>query len=506
MKIFTCSQVKEIDRYTIENEPVSSAALMERAAGKIFDWIARRYDRSESFVIFTGPGNNGGDGLVLARLLHEARFDTAVYYINFTDKVTEEWQLNYNRLYDSGYSFIKVVKSQDDFPVLTGNDIIVDSIFGSGLTRPAEGLAADTIKYINSSGCEVISIDMPSGLFGEDNSGNNREHIIRARHTLTFQFPKLAFMLADNYPFTGEWHVLPIGLHSAKIRETSTPYHYTEASDIAPLIHRRGKFDHKGIYGHGLLVAGSKDKAGAAVLAARAALRTGIGLLTCHTASHACGVIQGAVPEAMISADKNDFLITSVGDTSIFSAVGTGPGLGVSPETSGAVTGMIAACSKPMVIDADAINILGSDRNYLSLLRQAMILTPHLKEFERLAGKSADCYSRLKLQRDFSKRHGCIVVLKGAHTSVAMPDGTLFFNSTGNAGMATAGSGDVLTGIILSLLAQGYDPMDAARSGVFVHGLAGDIASETIEYESIIASDIIDNIGNAFRRIKEINL
>jgi hydroxyethylthiazole kinase-like uncharacterized protein yjeF len=505
MKIFTCSQVREIDRYTIVNEPVSSADLMERAAGKVFEWIIKRYDIPASFVIFAGPGNNGGDGLVLARLLHKAGFKTAVYYLSFTEKVTEDWQLNYERLSALGYSYMSVVRTTDEIPALTPEDIVIDSIFGSGLTRPAEGIAAEAIKHINSSGCEVFSIDMPSGLFGEDYSGNNRENIIRANHTLTFQFPKLAMMFSDNFPYTGEWHALSIGLNKEKMDSTPSPNYYTEVADIAPLIRDRNKFDHKGIYGHGLLVAGSKDKAGAAILSARAALRTGIGLLTCHTASLACGVIQCAVPETMIRPDKNDLIITSVEDTGAFSAVGVGPGIGTSAKTGEALTNLIANCSKPMVIDADAINILGADKRNLSLLRQGIILTPHLKEFERIAGKSDDCYSRMKLQVEFSARFGCIVILKGAHTSVSMPDGRVCFNSTGNVGMATGGSGDALTGIILSLLAQGYDPENAAIAGVLLHGLAGDIASETIEYESIIASDIINNISNAFRRIKDKN-
>jgi ADP-dependent NAD(P)H-hydrate dehydratase / NAD(P)H-hydrate epimerase len=503
MKIFTCSQVREIDRFTIENEPVSSAGLMERAAGRLFDWLKRRYERLRPFVIFVGPGNNGGDGLVLARLFREAGFETAVYYVSFTDKVTDDWQSNFDRLSAVGYTSLKTICATDDLPVLNYNDIVIDAIFGSGLSRPVDGIAAEVIKYINGSGCEIISIDMPSGLFGEDNSGNNIEHIVRARLTLTFQFPKLAMMFPENYQFTGEWYVIPIGLHPIKIRNTDTTFHLTAAADIAPLIHKRGKFDHKGVYGHGLLVAGSKDKAGAAILAARAALRTGLGLLTCHTASIAGGVIQGAVPECMIQPDKNENIITSVGPTEKYSSVGVGPGTGVSPETRDSVLELLKSCSLPFVIDADAINILSYDKSNNGLLREGMIITPHLKEFERIAGKSEDGYSRMKLQIAFAVKHRCVVVLKGAYTSVALPDGRVFFNSTGNQGMATAGSGDVLTGIILSLLAQGYEPGNAAITGVFLHGLAGDIASETIPFESIIASDIIDNIGNAFKRIKE---
>jgi NAD(P)H-hydrate epimerase len=391
----------------------------------------------------------------------------------------------------------------DQFPVLASGTIIIDAIFGSGLSRPTEGLAADVIRRINDSGCEVISIDLPSGLFSEDNTGNTGGEIVRAKHTLTFQFPKLSFMFAENEQFTGSWTVLPIGLHPAAIASQPAPYTYTLADDVLPLLRTRKKFAHKGSFGHGLLVAGSEGKTGACILGAAAALRSGIGLITCHTPSGGMASIHAALPEAMVIPDRSEKCISVALAATGFSAVAVGPGLGKAPETARALFGLLTVCDKPMVIDADALNILSMNKDWLDLLRPGTILTPHPGEFDRLAGKRDNGYSGLMKQVEFSRKYGCIVILKGAFTSISTPDGRVRFNSTGNPGMATAGSGDVLTGILLSLLSQGLDPSDAALTGVYLHGLAGDIAAEESGYESIIASDIINCLGKAFNRLRQ---
>ncbi|MGD0581522.1 MAG: NAD(P)H-hydrate dehydratase [Bacteroidales bacterium] len=498
MKIFTGSQIREIDRYTIENEPVRSADLMERAAGKLFEWIIARYSKRRRFLVFAGPGNNGGDGLVLARLLGDSGYMTEVYYVRFSAGESDDWKINMERLQKAAICKVFIISSPDQIPVTLADDIIIDAILGSGLTRPVEGLAESVIKKINESACEVIAVDIPSGLPGEDTGSAARESIVNANQTLSFQFPKLSFMFSDSFQFVGDWHILPIGLHPDAIRETATPYYYIEENDVIPLIRQRNKFDHKGTFGHGLLVAGSANKAGAAVLASRAALRTGIGLVTCRTPAACCAVIQSALPEAMVSSDSDRNIITSVPDPDDFSAVGAGPGLGTDTKTAKAFRQLLEKCSKPLVIDADALNILGQHKDWFSLLKPATILTPHPKEFERLAGKTSGCYQRLMLQISLSVRYQCIIILKGAHSSITLPDGKVYFNSTGNPGMATAGSGDVLTGIILSLLAQGYKPADAAVAGVYIHGMAGDLAAQKIGQESVIASDITENIGDVY--------
>jgi ADP-dependent NAD(P)H-hydrate dehydratase / NAD(P)H-hydrate epimerase len=503
MKLFKSNQIRQIDELTIEQEPVASIDLMERAAIQLLRWYLSRFERSGKIFIFAGPGNNGGDGLALARLLDSNRYNTEVHYVDFTEKTSSDWKANLQRLKSETGVRIVYLSNTDQFPVISSGDIVIDAIFGSGLTRKADGLAGDVIKLMNQTGATIISIDIPSGLSGEDNSMNNYDSVVSADYTLTFQFPKLSFMFAENARLLGEWIVLPIGLSAKAIRNTSTPYTFLEKEDVAPLLKVRNKFDHKGIFGHGLLVAGSSGKMGAAVLGAEAALRTGIGLITCHVPLSGMLSIQCSLPEAMVKPDRNEKYISEIGYSDSYSAVGIGPGIGTEPESQKAFFKFLSECSKPVVIDADGLNILSLNKDWFSVIPEGAILTPHPKEFERLAGETDNSYTRLNRQIEFSRDHKCIVVLKGAHTSITTPEGNIFFNSTGNPGMATAGSGDVLTGILLSLLAQGYNPEKAALLGVYLHGLTGDIAAGESCYESIIASDIINCLPKAFNRIRE---
>jgi hydroxyethylthiazole kinase-like uncharacterized protein yjeF len=501
MKIFRCGQIKQIDEYTILNEPVASIDLMERAAGKLYEWYAERFERTRRILIMAGPGNNGGDGLALARILANNRYETEVYFLQFSEKTSDDWQMNRKRLEkETSVPFI-TIKESDEFPLVNQQDVIIDAIFGSGISRPPEDLASEIIGLINKSATTVISIDIPSGLFGEDNSHTSKNNIIEADFTLSFQFPKLSFMFPENEKYTGEWTVLPIGLDFSTI---NTPFTFLEKKLIAPLLKQRNKFDHKGIFGHGLLAGGSYGKMGAVILGAKAALRTGIGLLTCHIPGSGNNILQVAVPEAMISQDKDETLISGIGNMDNFDAIGIGPGMGTDPVSQKAIHELLVRYKKPLVIDADALNILSLNKEWISALPAGTIITPHPKEFERLAGKSANGYESLLRQMEFSRKHNLIVVLKGAYTSVSEPDGNVWFNGTGNPGMATAGSGDVLTGMILSLLAQGLVPVNAAIAGVYLHGLAGDIAAERSGYESVIASDIISETGAAFKRVRNI--
>jgi len=502
MKIFRSEQIKQIDEFTIRNEPVASVDLMERAAAQLFRWYIRTFDRSRKVVIITGPGNNGGDGLALARQLSVNRFNIEVLNVKFTEKTSPDWNINRERLENETQVPFRNIEDEGQIPFISIDDIIIDSIFGSGLTRPVEGLAAAVIRTINLAGCTVVSVDIPSGLFGEDNSKNNPENIVRADFTLSFQFPKLSFMFAENARYLGEWTVLPIGLSNTAIRNTQSPYSYLEAEYILPLLRKRNKFDHKGNFGHGILFAGSYGKMGAAVLGARAALSTGIGLVTCHIPS--CGniILQTAVPEAMVRLDENEKLLSDTRSVDSYDAVGIGPGIGTEKVTQKALHNLLLVRNKPFVIDADALNILGQNKLWLSALPANSILTPHPREFERIADKTENGYARLEKQLEFASGFNSIVILKGANTSIATPQGKVYFNSTGNPGMATAGSGDALTGIILSLLGQGYTPENAAVAGVFLHGMAGDIAAARSGYESMTASDIINNIGNAFIKIR----
>ncbi len=502
MKIFTCEQIKEIDSNTIRYEPVSSIDLMERAAGQLFTWYTSMFGRSRKAVIFAGPGNNGGDGLAMARMLALNRYNVEIHFTAFSDKVSADWEKNRFRLESETDVRLNYIRSEEQFPVLTSDDIIIDAIFGSGLSRSPEDLAASVIRNINKSECLKVAVDMPSGLFGEDNGNNIPDNIVRADYTLCFEFPRLSFMFAENYPFTGEWILLPIGLHPDAVRKLPSPYSLVEKQDALSKLRRRSRFDHKGKYGHGFLISGSAGKTGACILGAGAALRSGIGLLTCHLPSGGAVPMHSSVPEAMVIPDPSAGFISEAFSTERFTAVAAGPGLGMEPETQKAFLKLLRECKKPMVIDADALNILSANREWLSLLQAGSILTPHPGEFERLAGKTSGGFRRLARQIEFSRELNCTIILKGAYTSISTADGRVFFNSTGNPGMATAGSGDVLTGILLSLLAQGLKAEDAAVLGVFLHGLAGDIAAGESCYESIIASDIINCLGKAFNSIR----
>ena len=500
MKIPTASQIREADSYTIKHEPVRSIDLMERAASRLFEWISGHYSAENTFMIFAGPGNNGGDGWALARLLWKADYHSLEFFLlKITDKLSPDSEENRRRLQEeTGIRVVEVV-SRKQFPEIATGAVVVDALFGSGLSRPLEGLAGELVEYLNAQqGKSMIAIDIPSGLFSENDDNSGKGTIIHADHTLTFQFPKLAFFYHENVTFTGNWEVLPIGLHPGYVAKVSTPYHYLLTEDVWPRLHSRNKFSHKGTYGHALLIAGSYGMMGAAVLAARAVIRSGVGLLTSHVPRLGVDIIQTAVPESLLSVDESDILFTEHPDTGKFTAFAIGPGINRKSNSKKGLLALLDSITKPVVIDADALNLLSGIENWMELIPANSVLTPHPKEFERLFGTFPVSYERMEAQIGFSKKLKSVIVLKGANTCITTPEGQVYFNSTGNPGMAKGGSGDVLTGIILGLLAQGYSCEDAAVIGVFVHGLAGDLAADKNGQTGMIPSDITDNIGRAF--------
>lgn len=499
MKILTSTQTAEVDQFTIKNEPIESIDLMERASYQAFRWIVKHYP-SAGFAVFAGPGNNGGDALAVARMLaNEGREVITCLYR--ADNLSSDAETNLQRLKSTTSSQIINLSAQSFPENLPPNMVAIDGLFGSGLNRPLNEKASKITTFINQHFSKTISIDVPSGLFCEDNSENNRENIIKATFTLTFQMPKLSFLFAENKEQSGQWIVLPIGLSNQMINSTYTPWRLIETSEIKKLLPATDKFAHKGTMGHALLIAGSYGKTGAALLASRACLRSGVGLLTTHVPHSAVSILQTAIPEAMMSVDRSDLMFTEFPSLDAFSAIGIGPGLGTRVNSHRALKDLLpAAHNKKLVIDADGLNILASDPEMLDHLPPETVLTPHPKEFERLTGPAKNDYQRLLIAIDFAKKHKIVLVLKGAYTAVISSTGEVSFNNTGNPGMATAGSGDTLTGIILALLTNGIAPFDAARVAVYLHGLAGDFASSNGQ-RSLIASDIIENLGLAFGQV-----
>lgn len=498
MKIFSTSQVRSLDAYTIEHEPIASIDLMERAAQAIFEAYAKSFDLQRPVLIVAGPGNNGGDTLALARILVWVKSDVRVLLLH-NGKLSADCETNLKQLRNLKAEIITEITDSFVFPNINKETVIVDGIFGSGLSRPAKGVFAEVIDHINRSGCQVLSIDVPSGLHGELNP-DIYVPIIKATRTFTLQFPKLAFLLPETGMFAGNWSVLDIGIHPEAISQTETPFFLIEKEDIKPKIKKREKFSHKGTYGHALIFAGSRDMAGAAVLSSEASMRCGAGLVTVHSASCNRIILQTAVPEAIFESDNNEHCISEFRDITKFNAIAIGPGIGQTGETSSFLKNILSAYSNPIVLDADALNIIAANKDFLHLIPENSILTPHPKEFERLFGKSTNSYDRLQKASTIAQTHKIIIILKGAHTQIFMPDGKTYFNSTGNAGMATAGSGDVLTGILAGISAQGYQPQDAALTGVFLHGLAADLTPET--EETMLASDIIRGLKLAFRTLR----
>ena len=504
MKIFTSAQIRELDRYTIEHEPIQSIDLMERAASTLARTIANTWDSSVKVVVFAGPGNNGGDALAVARLLGEQGYQVAVFLFNIRGRLSPDCLINKRRVQECKHikKFVEVTQEFDP-PQLEKGMLVIDGLFGSGLNKPLAGGFASLVKYINASPAEVVAIDMPSGLMSEDNTYNVSSNIIRASVTLTLQQPKLSFLFPENQQFIGRLRTLDIRLSQEGISKIDANYTVIEESDVRPLLKDRNPFAHKGQMGHALIMAGSYGMAGAAILATKACLRAGAGKVTVHTPRKNCQIMQVAVPEAVLQLDHEETIITEAVDTENFQALGIGPGIGQNEATAIPFIAQLRRATCPIVADADAINILASHRAWKQQLPKGIILTPHAKELDRLEGASVDSFERLTKDHQLAERLHGYVIVKGRYTAICMPDGHIRFNSTGNAGMATAGSGDVLTGIITALLARGYEPQHACIVGVYLHGLAGDLAARDLGEESLTASDIIDYLPRAFKRLKE---
>lgn len=505
MKIFTAAQIHELDNYTITHEPIKSIDLMERAAKTITRAIMDEWTDRTPMVIFAGPGNNGGDALAVARLLAEENYKVSVYLFNIHNKLSEDCAANKQRLIDSKRAghFTEVTLNFDP-PELTEDMVVIDGLFGSGLNKPLIGGFASLVKYINQCPAKVVSIDIPSGLMCEDNTYNIHSNIIRADLTLTLQQKKLSMMMADCQKYIGRLRVLDIRLSKEYIDKTEANCRILEEQDVRRLLMPRDDFAHKGAMGNALIIAGSYGMAGAAVLATRACLRSGVGKVTVHTPRRNYLVMQTAVPEAVMQMDHEETYFSESVDSTDFDALGIGPGLGLVENTAIALIGQIRRTSCPIVADADALNILANHQAWMQQLPSGIIMTPHPKEFDRMAGSTSNNdYERLIRAQQMAEHIKGYIILKGHHSALCMPDGHIVFNATGNSGMATAGSGDVLTGILTALLARGYDKGTACQLGMYLHGLAGDLAAKEVGKESLVASDIIQFLPKAFLKLED---
>lgn len=491
LKILNIEQIRELDVFTIRQEPVTSIDLMERACKAFVRWFTLRYENTKHVGIVCGTGNNGGDGLGIARLLAATGYPVSVWIVR-GGKESPDFTTNLSRLGST-----TAPNNFSGSTTFSDCDILIDAVFGSGLSRPAEGIFKEAIQAINAAKAVRIAVDIPSGLLADQHTTGIA---VKADYTVTFQLPKLAFLLPENASFVGEWHRVDIGLDKSFVRKAEVNRFYMTRKTARDLLRPRPHFSHKGDYGHALLIGGSLGKIGAAVLAARGVLRAGAGLLTVHVPNAGNTILQTAVPEAMLSLDPAEDMFTKAPNFDPYNVIGIGPGLGQSAQTAKAF-GDVLEAGKPMVIDADALNLLAAHRALLHLVPPGSLLTPHPKEFERLAGKPENDFDRLMNQAALARQLKSVVLVKGAHTAIAMPDGTIVFNCTGNPGMATAGTGDVLTGILTGLMAQGNSATDAALLGVYLHGLAGDLACRDLGENSFMASDLTTYLPAAFAHL-----
>jgi len=499
MNIYRTDQIRLLDAQTVDYEHITSIQLMNRAARALFHRIEKILKPTDKILVMAGPGNNGGDALAVSRYLLEAGYSVKTILCQPDPKVSRD---TLEQLIDLQQTDGADIMTLDNPIMLEEIDCkwnyLIDGIFGTGLNRPMVGYFSKVVHWINKQSVYTISIDLPSGLQGEDNGSTLAPNVVHADLTLGLQFPRLAFLFPENEPLVGKWELIDIGIRPEVVDKMTSPFAYTTLEEMKPVLKVRSLHANKGTFGKVLLIAGSPEMTGAAILSLRGALRSGAGLVYLRIPAAAIPVIQSAVPEALIQPSE-----APIGDLSGFAAIAIGPGIGLHPAQMTYLKTILTLKPELLVLDADALNLIAAHTDLLDALPHNAILTPHPKEFDRLAGStSSNGHERLIKAIEFAKKRKVFIVLKGAHTACITPEGHCSFNSTGNPGMATGGTGDVLTGIIVSLLAQGYLPGDACRLGVFLHGLSGDLALGTQSYESLVAGDLVDNLGLAFKQLE----
>ena len=504
MKLFPVAQIKVCEEITLLQQNIKSLTLMEQAAAAACRWIKSKYPGKQTFLVLCGMGNNGGDGLALTRMLLQEGFSAKAIVLKHAEQFAENTTENLKLLHQLSPENIEIVEEGHFVSDLSKDIIVIDAIFGIGLNRPLKGWVAEFISEINELTNTKIALDISSGLpvdsvpaliVDEKNAA-----IFKANYTLSFQFYKRVFLHQETAKFAGEIIVLDIGLSESYIKETPAKFQILDQEIIAGIYKKRNPFSHKGTFKNIHLIGGSFSKMGAITLTALAALRAGAGKVFVHTAASGFSSIQSFVPEAMFISSGEQF-VEQITVDNITDIVAIGPGLGTEEKTKAIFKIFLEKQTAPLVLDADALNIISESPELLHQIPQKSILTPHPKEFGRLFGSTENTMEQVELARHNAMKLNVFIVLKNHFTFIAAPDGSGYYNITGNAGMATGGSGDVLTGILAALLAQGYSSLETALLGVYLHGLSGDIYAAENAEESLIARDLANNLGKAFASI-----
>ena len=513
MIVVTAEQMRAMDRLTIEKYRVPSLTLMERAGQAVAEAILQNFAPSakRGVLIVAGKGNNGGDGFVVARLLKQKRIPCEVALLAGKDEISPDAAHNLRAYLKLKGKVTEIGSNRLDSltALMNRKGLIVDAILGTGIKSEVRGLLGDAITMINTSGLSIVAIDIPSGL--DTDRGLALGATVQAEMTVALGFPKLGEVIHPGVGYVGDLAVADIGIEASAVAEVGPKTELLDSKTIGWLVPRREADTHKGTYGHVLAVAGSRGKTGAAILACRAAMRTGAGLVTLAAPRSLNDIFAGALVEVMTEPlnDNGAGEMESLGDedwrrlVERKTALLFGPGIGVNPTTQNMLRWLLRNLDIPWVIDADGLNNLALDIDRLRHAKTPPLLTPHPGEMARLAGKSTAEINadRVEIARSFAVAHRCHLVLKGARTVIATPAGNVSINPTGNPGMASGGMGDALAGILTALLGQGFAPENAMKLGVYLHGFVGDRAAAERGVIGLIASDIIDGLPEGLRAL-----
>lgn len=499
MHLLTAAQTKDWDAATLRQQGISAQQLMERAARACTGWLLKKYTTQTPFIVLCGCGNNGGDGMAIIRFLLQAGFAVKGFLLKHQDRLSADAAAQELLLPNGALQVLTPGSLLEDLPP---HIVLVDALLGAGTARPLSGWLNEFVTHINQLDNEKISIDMPSGLQA-DQLPLPEDVVLKATHTLALQQFKRSLLHPEGGRYGGQLHRIDIGLDGDFLSRTESPFQTIEAHTVNSLFRQRDVFSHKGTLGTALIIAGSYGMMGAAALAANAAGRAGAGKVKALVPACGYGILQTLAPEALCLVSGTEQLTEMAAFTDGVSGLAAGPGIGDSAATKDALRALLTQQTKPMVLDADALNIISGEKEMLLQLPPRSILTPHPKEFERLFGATENSMARLELAREKAIAHQVLIVMKDRFTVIVTPSGDCWYNLRGAAAMATAGSGDVLTGVLAGILAQGYSPFAAAVLGVHVHALAGEYATKAMGIHATLAGDLVQQLGAAFRELEK---